>query len=178
MAGISLATMLVLLGIATAVGSYKSYLGMSHDQNERALLVFPLSQILMFAGFFVAAMASINRPAWHGRWILLATLAMMTAVFQNVLFLATTGIGPGLRPGLAIPRPQIGFDLPTIFNKPTMIADVLLVVVILFDWRRCRRLHPAWLIGLALIFFVQFARVSLSLSPAWQSFATALAHFG
>lgn len=171
MAGISLATMMALLGIATAVGAMRSHLGKGFDENERALLVVPLSQILMFAGFFAAAMVSINRSAWHGRWILLATLAMTQAAFVNVWFLVTTGTGPGLRPGLAMPRPHVAINMPNIF------ADFLLLAVILFDWRRCRRLHPAWLIGLAVIFVIQLGRIPLSASPTWQSFAAALANF-
>ncbi len=171
MAGISLGTMLVMLGIATAIGSLQSQLGKGYDQNARTFIIVPLSSMVMFAGFFAAAIASVNRPEWHKRWMLLTTLSMMQAVIARFVFVSKTGGGPGLRPGLALPQPGVGISMSL------MLADILLVAVILVDWRRCRRLHPAWLIGFAAIVAIQLGRIPLSASPAWQSFAASLAQF-
>jgi hypothetical protein len=66
-----------------------------------------VSAITLFAGFFAAAIANIQRPEAHKRLMLLATISLLQAAMGRVFFVLATGGGPGLRPGLGQPPPLI-----------------------------------------------------------------------
>lgn len=171
MAGISLATMLLLVGLSTAIASMHVRVLQGHVASGRAFSIIPISQIMLFAGFFIAAIASVTRPEWHKRWILLASICLLAAPIARLVFLARVGLGDGLRPGLLPPAP-VGATWPG-----AILMDLLVVAAIVHDWRRRGQPHPAWLIGGAVIVLVQVARVPFSTSSAWQSLAAALDAF-
>lgn len=166
--GISLATILLLLGLSTAIGSMHARIAEGFGPAGRAFAIVPISSMLLFTGFFIAAIANINRAEWHKRWILLASIALLQAPLARVVFLLATGGGPGLRPGMNPPLPVSGTWIAA------AMMDLLVVAGIAYDWKSRGRPHPAWLIGGAIILAVQFARVPLSTSSVWQSFAEML----
>lgn len=171
MAGISLATMVVLIGMSTAIGSMHSRVVQGYAESGRAFAIIPISSIVMFSGFVIAAIACVTRPEWHKRWMLLASIALLQAPLARIVFLAKTGGGAGLRPGLGAPAPVSGPWLAAV------LMDLLIVAAIAYDWRRRGKPHPAWLIGGAAIVLIQLLRVPLSTSSAWQTFAAALEGF-
>jgi hypothetical protein len=61
---------------------------------------------------------------------------------------------------------------------PGLVVDLLIVAGIVYDWRTRGRPHPAYLIAGGLTVLVQFARLPLSATPAWQSFAGQLIALG
>ncbi|HEY1225692.1 MAG TPA: hypothetical protein VGF26_00080 [Ramlibacter sp.] len=169
LAGIALATAMVLLGGATAIS------GAAHDLAEGrpatkvlGFLVTPLSAITMFAGFFAAAVAFRGRTEVHRRLMLLATAAVLPAAMARVFFLLNTGGGPGLRPGLGLPLPVER----TI--APGLVVYLIIVAAMIYDWRTRGRPHPAYLIGLTLLVAMLFLRIPLSTNPQWLAFADGL----
>ena len=167
--GISLATALVFVGTATAIESMRGRI--PHDGDAaRGFLIVPLSALAVFAGFFVAAVANINRPDWHKRFMLVATVSLLQAAVARFLFLAATGGGPGARPGLTHPPPIMTAVMGG------LITDLLLMAGIVYDWRSRGRPHPAYLIGLGVLIASQFARVPISASPAWYAIADSIGH--
>ena len=58
-----------------------------------------MTAIGLFAGFFIAAIANINRPEIHKRLIMLATISLLQAAVARVFFVLVTGGGPGRGPG-------------------------------------------------------------------------------
>ena len=168
--GISLATALVLIGAATAIenGAVRAA---SYGAAALAFMIVPLSQIVLFGGFFTAAVANLRRPEWHKRLMLLATIMLLQAAVARVFFLLRTGGGPGMRPGLAPPAPM------TNGVAPALALDLLLLAAILYDWRTRGRPHPAYLIGAAVLVVVQFARIPISQTPQWLAIAKALTAF-
>jgi hypothetical protein len=168
--GISLATAMVVIGLAAAINTLTTGLAAGYGDSARAFLILPVSAISLFAGFFVAAIANIQRPETHKRLILLATISLLQAAIGRVFFVLATGGGPGLRPGLGPPPPLI------IGLVPSLILELMIVAGIVYDWRTRGRPHPVWLIGAAVMTTVILLRGPLSVTPAWLAFADALAH--
>ena len=98
--GISLATALVFVGVATAIHSMTGRIPADGDASRRFFIV-PITALGGFAILFAAAIANINRADWHKRFMLVATFSLLQAAVARFFFLATTGGGPGARPGLA-----------------------------------------------------------------------------
>jgi hypothetical protein len=170
--GLSLATAMVVIGLAAAINTLTTALAAGYGDSARAFLILPVSAITLFAGFFAAAIANIQRPEVHKRLMLLATISLLQAAIGRVFFVLATGGGPGLRPGLGQPPPLI------IGLVPSLILELMIVAGMVYDWRTRGRPHPVWLIGAAVMTAVILLRGPLSGTPAWLSFADAMAHFG
>jgi hypothetical protein len=170
LAGISLATGMVVIGLATALNSMTTALAAGYGDSARAFFVVPVSAISLFAGFLVAAIANIRQPQAHKRFMLLATISLLQAAMARVFFVLATGGGPGLRPGLGRP--------PLVFNTmvPSLILELMIVAGTVYDWRTRGRPHPVWLIGAAVMTTVILLRGPLSGTPAWLTFADFMAH--
>lgn len=169
--GISLATALVLVGVATAIHSMVARMGVDGDASRRFLIV-PITAISGFAILFVAAVANINRADWHKRFMLVATFSLLQAAVARFFFLATTGGGPGARPGLA-PAPPVATSL-----AGGGVVDLLIVAGAIYDWRSRGKVHPAYLVGGAVMVALQLVRVPLSQTQGWLAFADSMARFG
>jgi hypothetical protein len=168
--GVSLATAMVVMGLAVAVLTLKVGLAAGYGDRSRAFLILPVTAVAKFAGFFIAAIANIARPEWHKRFILLATFALLEAAMARVFFTLATGGGPGLRPGLGPPPPL------AIGVVPSLLVELLIVAGIVYDWRTRGRPHPAWLIGLAVTTAVVLLRGPLAGTTGWLAFAEGMAH--
>jgi hypothetical protein len=170
LAGISLATAMVMIGLAAAIQTLNLGLAAGYGDDSRAFMILPLSAISLFAGFFIAAIANIHHPEAHKRLMLLATISLLQAVMGRVFFVLVTGGGPGLRPGLGPPPPLI------IGLVPSLLTELLIVAGLIYDWRSRGRPHPVWLVGAAVTTAVILLRGPLSGTPGWLAFANALAH--
>jgi hypothetical protein len=170
LAGISLATAMVVIGLAAAILTLTTGLAAGYGDHSRAFLILPVSAISLFAGFFIAAIANIRRPEAHKRFMLLATISLLQAAMGRIFFVLVTGGGPGLRPGLGPPPPLV------IGLVPSLIIELLIVAGIVHDWRTRGRPHPVWLIGGAVMTAVILLRGPLSGTSDWLAFADALAH--
>jgi hypothetical protein len=168
--GISLATAMVVLGIAAAIHTLMTGLAAGYGDASRAFLILPLSAIFMFAGFFAAAIANIQRPEAHKRFMLLATISLLQAAMGRIFFVLLIGGGPGLRPGLGPPPPLF------IGIVPSLILEFMIVAGIVYDWRTRGRPHRVWLIGAVVMTAVILLRGPFAGTRAWLAFADALAH--
>ena len=169
--GISLATALVFVGVATAIHSMTGRIPVDGDASRRFLIV-PITAIGGFAILFAAAIANINRPDWHKRFMLVATFSLLQAAVARIFFLATTGGGPGARPGLA-PAPPVTTSL-----AGGGVVDLLIVAGAIYDWRSRGKVHSAYLVGGAVMVALQLVRVPLSQTQGWLAFADSMARFG
>ena len=171
LAGIALATAMLFTGVAVAIGSMQGRIASGHVETGRAFAIVPLSAIVLFAGFVTAALVNRRRSDWHKRFMLAATVALLNAAIARFFFLAATGGGPGMRPGLGPPRPVEAA------LSAGLLADLVIVLAILFDWRTRGRPHPAYLWSLGIFLAVQLLRGPFSATETWQSFADLLARF-
>jgi hypothetical protein len=169
--GISLATMMVCVGIAAADEALIRRLAAGYGDRARAFHIAAISLIALFGALVAAAIATVTRPEVHKRLMLLSTAAVIPPAIARVFFAINAGVAPGLRPGLGPPR-----TIESIL-APTLVADLFIVAGIVHDWRTRGRPHPAYLIGGGAIVAVQVLRVPLSTTPWWYGVADLLARF-
>jgi hypothetical protein len=168
LAGIGLATAMVIVGFATAIYSVRTGLAAGFGDSVREFFIVPVSALVLFAGFFVAAISNIRRPEWHKRLILMATISLLPAAVARWFFVLATGGGPGMRPGLGQPLP-VSFAA-----APGLLVELLIVAGMVYDWRTRGRPHPIWLYGAAITTAVIVIRGPISASAGWLSFADAM----
>lgn len=169
LAGISLATAMVFLGLTVALQGFNHKLAEGYGDRARAFMWLPLGSLSLFTAFFIAAIANINRSEWHKRFILVATCAALQAAVARVGFLIATGGGPGVRPGLGPPPP------PQLGNLDSVLVSLILVAGAIYDWRTRGKPHPAYLIGIAAILAFGFIGPLFAQTPAWFAIVDALA---
>ena len=169
--GISLATAMVFTGLAVAIEGLQSRLLTGYGDTARAFLLVPVSAIVLFAGFFTAAIVNVRRPEWHKRLNLVATTALLQAAVARFFFVAVTGGGPGLRPGLGPPPP-----LPVTMMAGA-VTTLLIVAAMVHDWRSHGRVHPAYWWGFGITLVSLLSRPFVAHSAAWLATANFLAAF-
>jgi hypothetical protein len=170
-AGVSLATAMVFVGLGAGITSLNAASEAGQVDAGRAFFIVPATAVLLFAGFFTAAIANVRRPEWHKRLMLVATISLLQAPIGRMFFLAFTGGGPGSRPGLGAP-PSIQITI-----MPGVVVILLIVAAIVHDWRTRGRPHPAYLWGLGIIAAIQALRPTFSETPGWAFVAEFLAGF-
>ena len=114
--------------------------------------------LVLFAGFYVAALRMRRRPDWHKRLIIIASAGGMgAAMFRLCMVL----FGPGSAMWLGL----LGTNL---FILAGMLRD-----------RICdKRVHPAWWIGLFTCVVLEAGALLLTPTPLWQAVSHALAAIG
>jgi hypothetical protein len=145
---------MVSLGYSTALTAGR--LGHAPPGAPAPLVFMALPLIAMTAALVLVAAGLWNRRRsdWHKRLMLASIFAM-------------TGPGTGR---IAIP---LGFA-PQGTWLALIVADILLAAAIAYDFRRQKRVHPAYALA-AIVFAVTNAGVAWAFgSESWMSFAKAL----
>lgn len=169
LAGISLATLMLTLGMALTIATLRHRLNAGDGDAARSFAIVSFTQVSMFFGFFVAAIANIERPQWHKRLMIVATLAALGAAIQRIVIIYRTGHPRGLDP----PAPPVFSSL-----YASLIVCVILLAIMVWERRTSKRTHPAWAIGLAVILGVVLLRIPISQTSAWLAFAQWAADMG
>jgi len=169
-AGVSLATAMVIIGLASAHERLLYALGQGYGDAARAFLIVQVSGIALFgAALAAAALTAPRHPEWHKRLMIVATASLLQAPLARIPFLLVTGGGPGVRPGLVAP-PPVWLTTPT-----SMAPNLLLLAGLIYDIRTRGRPHPAYPVGLAVTALAVLLRPPLSHTHAWLAFADAFA---
>jgi hypothetical protein len=164
-AGAALVGAMVVVGFAAALNSLRNGIAGGYGDASRGFMIIPVTAILLFAGLVLAALLNVSRPDWHKRIMLVATVSILQAAMARVFLLAINGGGPGVRPGLGPPPPiQITIG-------PALVANLLIVAGMIYDWRTRGRPHPAYLWAGGVVLAVQVLRIPLSTSAAWGAVA-------
>lgn len=170
-AGVSLATMMVAVGIATVGFQLFDRLAAGYGARALAFTILPLSNLVLFAGFVAAALLNLARPDWHKRLMMLASAVVLLAAFARIIFYVVDGRPLGPVPALTPPGE------PMMALRPGALVLLLMLGAAWVERRRRGDWHPAWAWGIGVFIVVAVARVPLAHSAAWQSAATALARF-
>jgi hypothetical protein len=148
--------------------------GLAHDM--RAFEWTSVGGLVLGIPMFVLGIVFVKRPEIHKRLMLLVTLGLMGApIARWFVFFLTPPADPHVPPWPA-GLPHV-FAAPVAFSiPPTLIADLLILIAIVYDWRTRGRPHPVYLWGggIGLAYLAVF--VPIAESPAWQGIATALGH--
>lgn len=166
MAGAVLAGAMVVLGVMTAVITESLKFG-TPDGDARYLSVM-FADMLVFGSLIAAAVLWWSHPAAHKRLMLVATLVLTDA-----------GFGRWLSPTVAA---WIGgknfWEIPTFaegawvfFRHQYLPAYVLIASVGLFDLATRKRLHPAYIAGVAWCLLVDTLAGWLYFQPSWSAIA-------
>ena len=159
MIGVSLATAMTIFGFLAAANALKRAAAPGLTDAGIAFTIVPLSGILFFAVVVTLAIANTRRPDTHKRLMLLAGISILDAAVARwfLTFLAPSG-PPGPPP---VP----------VTILPALIAYLLLVAAMIFDWRTRGRPHPVYIYGGAALVAVKLLNWPVSTTSAWHSFA-------
>jgi hypothetical protein len=127
---------------------------------DPGFLIVQMLDILAFAGLVVPAFIWRKDPSVHKRLILLATFYISDAGFARWQGGAMEALfGNGFRASAA----QLYFG-----------SELLVLGVGLYDWITRKRLHPAYIAGIAWITAVELTALSVYMSPDWAPVAQRL----
>jgi hypothetical protein len=163
LAGISLFSVMmcsILVGEATVL---KRYEALGFGEAARRFAAVTLVAWPLMAGFFTLAIVKIKKPEVHKRIMLLLMIAMMTPAIARVFItlLAPAGAGAGGPPPAFVSVP------------PALVADLLLVVAMVHDWRTRGRPHQVYVYGGLVMLAEQLLTVPISTTAAWMRIAQA-----
>lgn len=159
MIGVSLATTMTIFGFLVAVHAMKRAAAAGLADEGIAFIIVPLSGIAFFAVVFALAIVWVKQPEVHKRLMLLAAISLLDAAVARwfLTFLAPAGpLGP----------PPVPVTIP-----PAIVAYLLLVVAMVFDWRTRGRPHPVYIYGGIALLAVKFLNWPISTTAVWHSFA-------
>lgn len=138
---------LLLIGVGLTTGVLRSADPQASDALR--LLYVAIADMVMFAGFFGAAIVYRRKPQLHKRMMVVAATSLLVAAVGRMEFL---------------PPPPSGIP----FRLLIWSAPVLLAAAV--DFRKSRTVHPVYLAGLA-TFLLRAVSVPVATTGAWQSFA-------
>jgi len=159
MIGVSLATAMTIMGFLVAVNVMKRSAAIGQADAGIAFAIVPLSGILFFAIVVTLAIITTHRPESHKRLMLLASISLLDAAVARwfIVFLAPPGaVGP----------PPVPVTI-----APALVAYLLLVVAIVFDWRSHGRPHPVYVYGGLALVAIKLLNWPISATPAWHALA-------
>jgi hypothetical protein len=110
-------------------------------------------------GFFALAIANARRPETHKRLMYLVMVGFMHPAIARV---ALTLFAP---PGAQEPPPVF------VAVPPGLIADLLIVVALIYDWRTRGRPHQVYVYGGLTLLADQLLTVPVAATQTWMSIA-------
>lgn len=142
----------LLVGTATAVTAARLGHAPSGAPPPLQFLAIPLGDMLVFLLLVSFGLAFRRRRSdIHKRLMLLSTVGLLTAAIARIPW-----------------QPWLAAGIVAYFSA----TIVLVLVCVLYDTLKHRRLHPAFGWGAALIIVSWPLRLALSGTPQWQQFAT------
>jgi hypothetical protein len=117
-------------------------------------LIVPIAAIVLYAVFFTLAVVGRRDPQAHKRYMLLASIVMVEAAVARWPFAFMNGSSP-------VP----------FLDMPSLVTDLFLVPLIVWDFRARGRMHPVTLIGGAAIVVTHALRMPLASTAGWQALA-------
>lgn len=159
MAGISLATAMVFTVVLASINSMKVADSLGMLDAGRRFSIVPLASIVLFSGFFIAAIVNIKRSELHKRLMLLSMIPLMHAATARIFQLL-------LAPPDAKGPPPVFVSV-----APALLVDLLVVAAMLYDRRTRGRPHRVYWFGLVLLVANQLLAVPMSSTSTWLSIA-------
>jgi hypothetical protein len=157
--GVSLATAMTIFGFLVSVNVMKRSAALGQADAGIAFSIVPLTSMVFFAVAFTLAIIATRRPETHKRLMLLVGISLLDAAVARwfLTFLAPPG-PPG--------PPPVEVTI-----APALVAYLLLVAAMIFDWRTLGRPHPVYVYGGAALVAVKIPNWPISTTAAWHSFA-------
>jgi len=161
LAGISLFSVMMCSILVGEAAVLKRYEAQGFGDAARRFAAVTLTAWPLMAAIFTLAIVNIRKPQVHKRLMLLLMVGIMTPAIARVFI---TLFAP---PGLAGPPP------PFVSVPPGLVADLLLVVAIIHDWRTRGRPHSVYVYGGLILLAQQLLTVPIASTAAWMRIAQA-----
>lgn len=170
MLGVAWASAMVFIVFATVAVRINILSEAGYRTEALAFSWVQIGGILLFATIITLAIVNVKKPEVHKRLMLLGTVALLDAPIARwfLVFLA-----PPVPPGEIAPPPPLFITIP-----PALVADLLIIVAMVYDWRTRGRPHPVYLIGGAAVLAYQLTRPLIGDTEAWQSIAAVIGGLG
>jgi FtsH-binding integral membrane protein len=165
--GVSLATAMLLVGLAAALHSVRLGIALGLEAQNRAFSIVPISIVVFFACTVAVAVANVSHPDVHKRLMLVATISLLPPAFARLIAL---GAGVPFSPGHP---PPLAFSL-----LPSFASDLPLIAAIAWDRRKHARFDRTYLIAGACLIALQIIRVPVGSTTAWYKVTDWLLAFG
>jgi hypothetical protein len=149
--GVAFAVGFTVLGVPVGLWATRRDLANGLGDIARGQFVNILIELVVFVSLVGAAIVLRRTRAWHARLMLFATISVLGPAWFRLRHLF-----PG------VPNPIVTFSL---------IADLVLVALIVREWRRARRVHPAYAVVGATVVAVHLAELFASQSRVWLALA-------
>jgi uncharacterized membrane protein YozB (DUF420 family) len=164
--GISLASLMLLVGLAAAIHSVETQIAAGQGARGRGFMIVPVTTILFFACTIAIAIAKRRRTEVHRRLMLVGSAAILMAAVARLVRLAMTQSGQLTGP------PPIEFSI-----LPALITDLLIVAAMIHDRRTQGRVHPVYWIAGGTWLAIQLGRIPFSKTTQWHAAADWLLSF-
>ncbi|MGZ3377695.1 MAG: hypothetical protein ACXU8S_13965 [Phenylobacterium sp.] len=152
---LGLAGIMMVLGPATALIADHGKIGT--PDADPGFLSIQFTDIVAFVGLLSAAVVFRNTAPAHKRLVLMATIYITDAGFARWL---------GGPIGKIVGHSHFGM-----WASLYACTAALMLGIGLYDLITRKRLHPAYLAGLAWVAVIQFTSVTLYFTPAWKALA-------
>jgi hypothetical protein len=157
LAGIALFSVMMCSILVAEMAVLKRDEALGMGDAARRFAAVTLCAWPLMAGLFTLAIANIRRPHVHKRFMMLLMIAMMTPALARIFL---TLFAP---PGAGGPPP------PFVSVPPALVADLFLVVAMVYDWRTRGRPHPVYVYGGLLLIAQQVLTVPFAATATWMS---------
>jgi len=152
--GAGIAAAMISLVAAAVIEELRRANGFPPPPLALALSAF---DIIVFAMLVGTALYFRKRPDWHKRFMLSATIVLLGApMFRAVVH----SLGRG--------------DMAKVSIVSTLLVDAFFLPCFAYDLLTRRRIHPAYLVALALIVLDQVAQATVVSWTPWVNFSQAL----
>jgi hypothetical protein len=149
-----IAVTMVVLVVAAVIEQLQRVNGFPPPSLAVALSAF---DIVVFAGLVGTAIYLRNRPDWHKRFMLSATILLLGApMFRVVIHFPGTS------------------NMARVSIVATLLVDAFFLPCFAYDLLTRRSIHPAYLIALVPIVLDQVAQATVVSWTPWINFANAL----
>jgi hypothetical protein len=158
--GIALATAMGITVVLGTINAIKVAETIAMGDAARRFSVVALSALVLFATFIYLAIANVQRPQAHKRYMLLAMVPLLHAATARIfltLFAPPGAVGP----------PPVFVAIP-----PGLTVDLFIVAMLVYDRRTLGRMHPITVWGGVANVAVQVLTVPVSAAAAWMAVAT------
>ncbi len=170
MLGVSWATAMVFAVFATIVSRVALLSAAGHRDEALAFSWVQVGGILLFATMFVLAIVNVRKPDVHKRLLLVGTISLLQAPIARWFAVA---LAPPTPPGSVGLPPPLPLTIP-----PGIVADLLIVTAIIYDWRTRGKPHPVYLIAGGAVLAFQLTVPVIGGSDTWKSIAGWISSFG
>jgi hypothetical protein len=159
MAGIALFSVMLCTIVATKITLMRLDDAAGYGDAGRRFSAVAFCALPILIGLFSLAIANVSRPEIHKRLMFVLMAGCMTPALARVFL---TLFAP---PGASGPPP------PFVAIPPSLVADLLIVVAVIYDWRTRGRPHKAYIYGGLALLAEQLLSVPFSETQAWMSTA-------